>query len=226
MRGLPSPLLVVTDRHQARRPLEDIIHDAVKSGARWVWLRDRDMERVERRRLALRLMEIVGRAGGVLSIGDDTELAAEIGAHAAHLRDVASVARARAMLGADSLIGLSAHRPAQAAEARAAGADYITLSPVFETASKPGYGPALGLDAIGSAAKSGIPVVALGGIDALNAPAVFNAGAAGIAVLGGVMRASTTQDAVRALFDALRARTSLGPDHHIGGLCIRRHNCC
>ena len=207
MIALPSPLLIVTDRHQAPRPLEDIVRDAVDAGARWVWFRDRDLERNERRRLALRLADIVQSAGGRLSIGGDVELAADTGTGAVHVRDLAGIPHARRMLGSLALVGLSAHSVADVADAKQAGADYVTLSPIHETASKPGYGPGLGTQAITQAARIGIPVVALGGIAADNAAAAIQAGAAGVAVMGGVMRAANPQKTIKALLAACSAES-------------------
>jgi thiamine-phosphate pyrophosphorylase len=202
MTALPSPLLVVTDRHLARRSLEDIMREAIAGGARWFWLRDRDLEPAERKALAFRLAGMVRRAGGRLSIGADIDLAADAGTGAVHVREIADIARARQTLGSAGLIGFSAHSVADAANAKRAGADYVTLSPIHETASKPGYGPALGTSAIEQAARTGIAIVALGGIDAPNAAAVRAAGAAGIAVMGGVMRSENPQRAIEALFAA------------------------
>jgi thiamine-phosphate pyrophosphorylase len=209
MTALPSPLLVVTDRHLARRPLEDIVREAIAGGARWFWLRDRDLEPAERKALALRLAGIVRSAGGRLSIGGDVELAADVGTGAVHVRDMAGIVRARQTLGPAALVGLSAHSVADVANARDAGADYVTLSPVYETASKPGYGPALGTGAIAQAARIGIPIVALGGIDAGNAAAVLAAGASAVAVMGGVMRAENPQRTTEALFTALTGKLKI-----------------
>ncbi len=86
----------------------------------------------------------VARVGGALTIGRDVELAAQVGAAGVQLGDAAAVAPARARLGRGALLGVSAHSLAEVRAAREAGADYVTLSPIFLTASKPGYGPALG----------------------------------------------------------------------------------
>jgi len=187
--GIPSTLLVVTDRHQARRPLEQIIAEVLSAGARWIWFRDRDLEIPERRQLAMRLSKLVGSAGGCLSIGGDVELTVEAGTNAVHLPDIAAVAQARGLLGPAALVGLSAHSIADVADAHAAGADYVTLSPIYQSASKPGYGPPLGAGAIERAAEIGIPILALGGITASNAAMAMSAGAAGVAVMGSVMAA-------------------------------------
>lgn len=200
---LPSRLLVVTDRHQARRSLEAIVTETVTAGARWIWLRDRDLEHAARRRLAFRLTEIVRERSGLLSIGGDIELAEEVGSGGIHVRDIASIAEARQALGPSVLVGLSAHSLADVEKAHAAGADYVTLSPIYPTASKPGYGPALGVSAVTAAARIGIPVVALGGISTDNAAAMRAAGATAVAVMGSVMGAERPADIVKAMLSTL-----------------------
>ena len=203
MTRIPSPLLVVTDRHQVHRPLEQVVAEAVSAGARWVWLRDRDLDVAGRRRLALRLADILQSAGGLLSIGGDIGLAAEIQAGAMHLPDVAGIAQARQALGASVLVGMSAHSMVDVTSAQAAGADYVTLSPIHETTSKPGYGPALGIEAVRLAAKASIAIVGLGGISAENAAAVRDAGAAGVAIMGSVMRATNPAQVVSDMLSRL-----------------------
>ncbi|GJD49087.1 Thiamine-phosphate synthase [Methylobacterium crusticola] len=201
-RPLPSRLLVVTDRHGSPEPLPARVAACLAAGARWIWLRDRDLPAAERGALAADLAAQVAGAGGCLVVGRDVALAAEVGAGGAQLGDPAAVAPARARLGPGALIGLSAHSLADVAAARDAGADYVTLSPVFASASKPGYGPALGLDGVRAGAALGLPVLALGGIAAGSVPECRRAGAAGVAVMGGVMRGADPAGAVRALIAA------------------------
>ena len=184
---LPGRVLIVTDRHQAARPLPELIDEVLDAGARWVWLRDRDLPAGERRVLAIDLAARIARHGGRLTVGADTALAAACGA-GVQLGAGDDVGAARRTLGAAALIGVSAHSPAEVRAARDAGADYATLSPVFASASKPGYGPALGLETLRAAASLGLPVLALGGVTAAGAPSCLAAGAAGVAVMGEVMR--------------------------------------
>src|SRR5581483_4592390 len=105
-----------------------------------------------------------------------------------HLPTQGSVGEARRRLGSGALIGISAHAVEDLAAAAGAEADYATLSPIFLTQSKPGYGPALGLDILRRAPK--LPLLALGGIHAVNAASCFAAGAAGVAIMGEAMRAA------------------------------------
>ncbi len=188
-RALPARLLVVTDRHQARRPLPDLVAELLDAGIRWVWLRDRDLSGAERRILADSLATAVRRYdGAALTVGADIGLAAETGAAGVHLRSEDAVAEARHRLATGALIGVSAHSVDDLRAAARAGADYATLSPIFPSASKPGYGPALGLAALSEAARIGLPVIALGGVTAGTVRACLDAGAAGVAVMGEAMQ--------------------------------------
>lgn len=184
---LPSRVLVVTDRRLAAKPLPDLVEDLLGAGVRWLWLRDKDLAAPARRALALDLALRAARHGATLTVGADVALAAELGA-GVQLGAGADVAAARRRLGPGRLVGVSAHGLADLRAARDAGADYATLSPVFPSASKPGYGPALGLAGLREAAGIGLPVLALGGVTAASVAACFEAGAAGVAVMGEAMR--------------------------------------
>jgi thiamine-phosphate pyrophosphorylase len=204
MKALPAPLLVITDRHQARHPIETIAVAVGRGG--WLLLRDKDMEPQVRRDLAGRVAEIARRNGTHLSVSRDVELAAACGA-SVHIQSAAGVSAARQCLGPDALIGVSAHRLGDVAAAAEAGADYVTLSPIFLTASKPGYGPALGTAAIRPAARLGISILALGGVTADLIVPCLDAGAAGVAVMGEVMRSDDPGGAIEALLAACKAAT-------------------
>jgi thiamine-phosphate pyrophosphorylase len=201
MRPLPGPLLVITDRHQARHSLETIAVAVGRGGGRWLLLRDKDLAAQERRDLAGRLARIAAEHRFALSVSADVELAAAVAAAGIHLQAAAQVAPARQHLGGGAIIGVSAHTLADVAAAADAGADYATLSPIFLTESKPGYGPALGAAALHAAAAHGIPVLALGGVTARTAGACLAGGACGLAVMGEVMRAD---DPARTVGDLMR----------------------
>ena len=206
MTALPAPLLVITDRHQARLGLEATAEAVGQGGGRWLMLRDKDLDPAARRGLAVRLAEIARRHGMHFSVSRDVDLAAELGA-SVHLQAAAAVSAARRRLGPGALIGVSAHGLGDVAAAAGAGADYVTLSPIFLTASKPGYGPALGLAALGPAAEFGIPVIALGGVAADAVGPCLDAGARGVAVMGEIMRSGNPGRTVAGLLAACGAAT-------------------
>jgi thiamine-phosphate pyrophosphorylase len=200
---LPSPpLLVISDRGQAKRPLVEIADAAFRGGCRWFSLREKDLPPAERCELLRTVVALGHDYGGAVTVHDDIEAAVAAGADGVHLPGGGDPCAARRRL-PHGLVGVSAHSPQEAAAQLAAGADYATLSPVFLTVSKPGYGPAVGLDALATAAHlSEGPVVALGGIDAGNLGACLAAGARGIAVMGEVMRAADPESTVRRLVTA------------------------
>lgn len=195
-RSLPwPPLLLLTDRHQAAEPLADLAGSLFEQGLRWLSLREKDLDADELARL---LTDIQARArphGAVVGLHGELELAVrvrEAGGHfaALHLPDGADAVAARHALGADILIGRSQHQPPPLlADEQAAALDYVTLSPIHATASKPGYGPVVGLDALQQmAGSSPVPVIGLGGITSANLANVMATGAAGVAVMGALMR--------------------------------------
>lgn len=202
--NLPAPpLLVISDRLQAGRPLIEIAGAAFRGGCRWFSLREKDLPPAERRDLLRELVALGHRFGATVTAHEDITSVIAAGADGVHLPGGGDTAAARRQL-RQGLIGVSAHVPDEAAAQLAAGADYVTLSPIFLSASKPGYGPAVGLDALAAAARlSPGPIIALGGISAANAAACVAAGAAGIAVMGEVMRAADPEKTVRDLLAAI-----------------------
>jgi thiamine-phosphate pyrophosphorylase len=201
---LPTPpLLIISDRLQARLPLTDIAAAAFAGGCRWFSLREKDLPAGERRALLAELVLLGRRFGAMIMAHDDLDAVVATGAGGVHLPGGSDPKAARALL-PDGRIGVSAHSPAEAAAMIAAGADYVTISPIFLTDSKPGYGPALGLVGLAEAAAiANGPVVALAGINPDNARACIEAGAAGVAVMGEVMRAADPEATVRALVEAI-----------------------
>jgi thiamine-phosphate pyrophosphorylase len=200
------PLLVISDRLQARRPLVEIAEAAFRGGCRWFSLREKDLPATERCDLLRALVQIGHNFGATVTAHEDIPSVVMVGADGVHLPGGGDPAAARARL-PHGLIGVSAHTPEEAAAQLRAGADYVTLSPIFLSASKPGYGPSFGLDALAAATRLAPgPVIALGGIDSANASRCLAAGACGIAVMGEVMRAADPEETVRRLVAAIEKK--------------------
>jgi thiamine-phosphate pyrophosphorylase len=182
-------LLVLTDRARAGRPLRAVIRAAVDGGARSIVLREKDLPRAERLALAQWLRDLLTPLGGRLIVAGPDPLESD----AVHL------AASDPIPDGVDLIGRSCHDPEEID--RLSTEDYATVSPVFPTASKPGYGPPLGLAGLKTlAARTTRPVYALGGIETAAQIAECRAhGAAGVAVMGAVMRAPDPAAACAAL---------------------------
>ncbi len=212
---LPNPpLLVITDRGQARAPLPEVAEALFRAGVRWLMLREKDLDAAARRDLLRELVTRGAPFGATVTFNGDLAAAQASGAAGLHLPagdDLGNrFAEARRALGPGALLGASAHSLEEAMVAVESGADYVTLSPVFESASKPGYGPALGPDGLEAmVARLAVPAIALGGIGAANAGACLAAGAAGVAVMGAVMGAADPGAAARQLLAALAEENSV-----------------
>jgi thiamine-phosphate pyrophosphorylase len=205
MTRLPSPpLLLITDRRQAARPLTGVVADALAAGCRWVSLREKDLPVPERLALLYRLRALARPVGAIVTVHADADAAAK--ADGLHLAAGGDPAAARQRLGPAALIGASCHAGDEVDAAIAAGADYVTLGPLAPTASKPGYQPTLSPAEAGAIARRHPGrVIALGGIGPDLLPGLIAAGFAGVAVMGGVMRAGDPTMAIREHLAALGA---------------------
>ena len=174
------PLLVLTDRTQCAAPLVETVAAAVDGGARAVVLREKDLPDAERDRLAGQLGALLAPVDGLLIRAG---AAGSAGAGAVHLAAADPFPHPR-----PALVGRSCHSREEVLRAGEEGCDYVMVSPVFPTASKPGYGPALGLSGLAALAAAAPPVYALGGVGPADVPGCLAAGARGIAVMGPVMR--------------------------------------
>lgn len=195
-------LVVLTDREQARRSLRVTVLEVAAAGAPAVLLREKDLDRDRRRRLGTQLSAVSGGLGTALLVAGDPELAAEVGS-GVHLG--AADDPVPEDLRGELLVGRSCHDREEVLAAVAEGVDYVSVSPVAETASKPGHGPPLGPDQLADlvAAAGDVPVLALGGVAPGNVEAWLRAGAHGVAVMGAVMRAKQPADVVKDLLDHL-----------------------
>ena len=204
---LPNPpLLVITDRRHARGDIGDVADLAFLAGCRWLSLREKDLPPAEQCVLLRGLLEHARRHGATVTLHGDPQIARESGAGGVHLPADGDAAEARRVLGKDALIGMSIHDAAEARAADPAVLDYVVAGPVFETASKPGYGPALGPKGLAAIVNaSPVPVIAIGGINEKNLTDCCAAGVAGVAVMGGVMRAKNPAGAVMQMLGALAA---------------------
>lgn len=198
--------LVVTD---PRVPHRTLASAAIERGVPVLQLREKDLPDGELVELARTLRYTTAETGTLLIINDRADVAAEVGADGVHVgRTDVDPLSARAIVGPNALVGLSANTVDEIAAARAAGADYVGVGPIFPTATKPDARKPVGLEGLRAIAASGprLPVVAIGGLDAGNAVDVLGAGADFVAVVSAVCLAD---DPVAAL-DELQATIQSG----------------
>lgn len=177
-RDLPA-LILMTDQTRVPDPAA-----AVRALPRGSAVILRHTEAKARAALARALVEIADASGLILLIAADAPLAAEIGAHGLHLPE----ARAREAahwraLKPSWIITAAAHSARALSAARIAGADAALLAPVFATPSHPDREPLGLLRARLIAARAGLPVYALGGVNAQTVARLQHATFAGIAAI-------------------------------------------
>jgi len=205
---LPEPpLLLVTDRRQARWPLVEVVAHAITVGCRWISVREKDLSEDDQITLVQTLLPIARRQGARVSLHGDAALAKAANADGVHLSARSNPITARELLGADKLIGMSIHTVTEAGAIDPGVVDYVIAGPAFETASKPSYGLQIGRRGLAEiAAAARVPVLAIGGINAKRAAEVLAAGPVGIAVMGGVMRAADPRQETKALLATIARR--------------------
>ena len=198
---LPEPpLLLITDRHQTRRTLVEVVAASLTSGCRWVSVREKDLPDSEQMALARMLAPMVWRHGGKLSLHGTPELAQAANADGVHLAAGSDPQAARALMGPDKLVGVSVHTVTEAEAIDPGSADYAMAGPAFETDSKPGYGPEIGRKGLAEIARAArVPILAIGGLNVVRAAEVLASGPVGIAVMGSVMRAADPARVMREL---------------------------
>ena len=200
-----APLYLIADRATCRpRPLEEVLERALDAGVRFVQLREKGLDTDALRRLAASVLRLTDAYGACLLLNSRADIAAEIGARGVHLpASGASPESVRGRFGRQLLVGCSAHTPREIEAAAEGGVDFVTYSPIYPPASKPGYGPGVGLAGLRAAARAtALPVFALGGITPERTPGCKAAGACGIAVMSGILAAADVESAVRAYFTA------------------------
>ncbi len=187
-----------------RRALE-----GARPGRLAVQLRAKARSAEARLALGQALRPVTAAAGCPLLVNGDVSTARAIGADGVHLPEgVGSPAEVRAALGAAAVVGMSCHDLSGVRRAASLGASFAVLGPFAPTPGKAAPLGAAGFAEI--VAEAGLPVLALGGIDAQNAGAAIGAGAAGVAVVRAVYGASDPARAVGRLLASLDTARASG----------------
>lgn len=195
-----SIYLVTDDGCLQGRALLDCVREALEGGVTLVQYRAKTAYSAEMYAEALQLKALCDSFKVPLIINDRLDIAMAVGAAGVHLgQDDLPCAAARRILGEEYLIGVSAHNPAEAAEALQSGADYLGCGAVFGTATKADV-KKLGTDGLAAICKAkGLPVVGIGGVTADNYREVRAAGADGAAIVSGIL----AQPDIRATVEAI-----------------------
>ncbi len=192
-------LYVITNRHLCSpKSLLTVVSEILDVGVKAIHLREKDLDDVTLFKLAKPISDLCKTHNAHLFINTNSKVSIDVGAAGVHLPDIdVSVDKVKAESDSDVLIGCSIHSVDTAKKREVEGVDFITYSPIYPTVSKPGYGPAVGVGNLEKLVKQvNLPVFALGGITPTRVGECLGAGAAGVAVMSGIM--SPTDAAQRA----------------------------
>jgi len=175
-----------------------------------VSVREKDLPGDDQILLGRSLARMAHAHGATLTLHGEPMLAKAAGLDGVHLPSGSDAAAARHLLGPGKLVGVSIHTVTEAEAIAPAFVDYAVAGPAFETASKPGYGPEIGGKVLFEIARAApVPVLAIGGINASRLGEFIAAGAAGVAVMGSVMRAVDPAQEIRVLIATLNGMLAL-----------------
>lgn len=181
-------LYAVTDRRWLNgRTLADTVDSAIRGGVTCVQLREKSLDGGDLLNEAKQVLAVCRKYHVPLIINDDPQIALACGADGVHVGQQDMSPRIlRTMLGPEKIVGVSAATVDEAVQAAKDGADYLGCGAVFATGTKTNTRPvdAARLRAVCEA--SNVPVVAIGGITAENAPQLRGSGIAGIAVVSAI----------------------------------------
>jgi thiamine-phosphate pyrophosphorylase len=204
---------LVADPDQTSHDLLETVEIALRAGATAVQLRTKRLTDRETLQLGRAIAERARQSRALFIVNDRLDLALAAGADGVHLGvDDVPLSDARRLAPPGFIVGYSPETDSQTQSAKAEGADYLGVGPVFGTASKADAGAAIGLETIQHrSALAGIPIIGIGGITPGNASSVIAAGAVGVAVVGAILRATDPARATRELARAVSLAHSKSP---------------
>ena len=150
-------------------------------------------------RQALELRTLAAAAQVLFIVNDRCDLALAVKADGVHLgQSDLPIELARKVVGEDCLIGVSTHTAEQVVEASAHGADYLGFGPLFSTDTKKDHETVVGIQGMKRIRSlTSLPVFAIGGITSKWVPEIIEAGASGVAVASGILRATDPKHAIQ-----------------------------
>lgn len=182
------------------------VEAACRGGVTLLQLREKERGGGDYLRLARRVKGITDRWGIPLLIDDRVDVAMAADAAGVHVgRDDLPVDEARRLLGPEKIVGATAKTVGQALAAKAAGADYLGVGAIYPTTTKVKTILTKVETLADIVRESGLPVTAIGGLNAENCGVLRGSGFTGIAVVSAIMKAPDPEAAARALREKIRA---------------------
>ncbi|MDR4509762.1 MAG: thiamine phosphate synthase [Candidatus Brocadiaceae bacterium] len=187
-RFIDARLYVLISSHLCHGSVLKTLQEVMRGGADIVQLREKTMGESEYLALAKEFRKLTLQSGILFIVNDHAEIAREVDADGLHIgQSDCCVQSARKIIGNDRVLGVSTHNMAQARRAERAGADYISVGPVYPTETKD-FEPPVGLEYIRQVKEGiNIPSVAIGAINHDNLHDVIHAGGERVAICSAIL---------------------------------------
>ena len=194
-------LYAITDRNWLNgNTLASQVEEALRGGATFLQLREKNASKEEIIKEALEIKEICKKYNVPFVIDDDVDIAKEVNADGVHIgQNDASYTYARDILGDNKIIGMTAHNLEEAMAAQNSGADYIGVGAVFNTSTKLDTIPMSRETLMQITSNISIPVVAIGGINESNILELKGSGVDGVAVISAIFSKKDITEAAKNL---------------------------
>jgi thiamine-phosphate diphosphorylase len=195
-------LYMVTARAEDDAALVASIGLGARGGIDLIQIRQRDHEAGRLIALTRSALAAVSGTAARIIVNDRLDVALAAGASGVHLRgDSFAAAGVKSMAPPGFLVGRSVHSEEEAIEAETAGGcDYLMFGTVFPSSGKPAGHQAAGVEALARVCdRVRLPIVAIGGITTERAPAVWQAGAVGLAAVSLFQEAPDIEAVVRSV---------------------------
>jgi len=206
---VPQPnfdLYLITDRKLTRAGhLCAVVEQALDGGVRAIQLREKDLDGKELFKLADKISVLCRRYDAQFFINDRVDVALAVDASGVQLGKTSlSIETARALLGAEKLIGFSSHSVGEAIAAQRSGANFLLFGPVFFTPSKAPFGAPQGVEALKELVENvALPVYAIGGINTTSLTVAMSAGVRGVALISAIISAENPTATARMILAKL-----------------------
>jgi len=189
-------LYFITDPKLTKKNIFEDANSAIRAGVKIIQYREKEKDTKYMVEEATKIKEVCKENNTLFLINDRVDVALAVDADGVHLgKEDMPYNTARRLLGKQRIIGLTVHNLEEAIEAENIGADYIGVSPIFETKTKPDAGKPSGLQLLIDLKENiKIPYVAIGGINEYNIKNVLDTGTRAVAIISAIITKNNVEE--------------------------------
>lgn len=190
-----SGLYFVTDNKLSKQGIFKDTEQIIGAGCKTIQYRENEKNSKEMLAEAMQIKKICKEKNALFIVNNRVDIALAVDADGIHLgQEDMPLAVARKLLG-KKILGVTIHSIEEAKKAEQDGADYVSVSPIFETTTKKDAGAPAGTQLIKKtkiAVK--VPVVAIGGINEQNLQQVLDSGADSIVMISAILNSDNVKE--------------------------------